>query len=500
LGYKDKNIKPKESIEKFSFSLGVKKVHYKPDYIIVSGKTPLLVIDAKAPNENIIDHVEQCAHYSLILNRGKKSVKYFLLTNGLKTALYKWDEGKPIIELDFEDFYAGGSKYEQLRVLLSLDVLKDENEQAEEKEKFVTLIKINKEDAQKVFKNCHKYIWNTDDRGANSAFIEFVKLIFLKLWNDRVLHEKYTSDEDGNLKVPATANIFSVKWIESREADMLNPLNEIQFKDLMNRIQDDIDKNNKKQIFDAGDKLELKPATIKGVIKKLENIDLFGIDEDLNGRLFETFLNGTMRGSSLGQFFTPRSIVLLGTLLADLQANEKHIDRVLDGSCGTGGFLIEVLTIMRNNIRNNESYSRDKKVEIIRKISNECIYGIDAAKDPNLSRIARINMYLHGDGGSHIYFGDGLEKNIQVDRSDSRLLQLETEDMREMITENSFDIVLTNPPFSKWYEKENEAQLKVLKEYDLGKIEGTDKHKNRLRSSSMFIERYYDLLTNRRNI
>jgi len=495
LGYKDKNIKAKESIDKVVIAKGSKKISYKPDYIIVEKKSPLLVIDAKAPNEKIADYIEQCAHYCLLLNRSKKSVKYFLLTNGLKTALYKWDEDEPIFELNFEDFYIGGTKYEQFRILLSLNEIKNNNtESEEEKERTITLKKINKEDAQKIFKGCHKYIWNTEKRGANSAFIEFVKLIFLKLWNDRKLHELYKSDEDGNLKIPVTANTFSVKWLESRESEMLNPMNDIQFKDLMNHIQDDIDKNKKKQIFDVDDKINLKPTTIKGVLKKLEGFDLFGIDEDLNGRLFETFLNATMRGASLGQYFTPRSIVLLGTLLADLKVSETHIDKVLDGSCGTGGFLIEALTIMRNKVRENKSYSRETKIELIRKISNENIYGIDAAKDPNLSRIARINMYLHGDGGSHIYFGDGLEKNIEVDKSDSRIIQIETEDMRNFMKPNSFDVVITNPPFSMWYELTDESQAKVLKKYELIKHDGTIKLRNRLRGSAMFIERYFDLL------
>ncbi len=32
-------------------------------------------------------------------------------------------------------------------------------------DKFVTLKKINKEEAQRIFKGCHKYIWNTEKRG-----------------------------------------------------------------------------------------------------------------------------------------------------------------------------------------------------------------------------------------------------------------------------------------------------------------------------------------------
>jgi type I restriction enzyme M protein len=32
------------------------------------------------------------------------------------------------------------------------------------------------------------------------------------------------------------------------------------------------------------------------------------------------------------------------------------------------------------------------------------LFGIDAAKDPKLVRIARINMYLHGDEWDRVYY------------------------------------------------------------------------------------------------
>jgi len=87
------------------------------------------------------------------------------------------------------------------------------------------------------------------------------------------------------------------------------------------------------------------------------NYYLFGIDEDLNGRMFEAFLAAIMRGKALGQYFTPRSIVKLMVRLADLKATPRKdgIERVLDACCGTGGFLIEALTVMRRQIWSNGS-------------------------------------------------------------------------------------------------------------------------------------------------
>jgi type I restriction enzyme M protein len=497
LGYKDKNIKSKESIDQVTIRTGSRRVNYKPDYVILSGNKPLLVIDAKSPKESVDKYVEQCAHYCLLINRkSNNSVRYFLLSNGINTKLYEWDKDVALLELSFSDFVTGNLKYEQLCDFLCLNNLMSfpKERYLLDTDRYITLKKTNKEEAQKLFRQCHKYIWNTEKRGPNSAFMEFVKLIFLKLFNDKKLHSKYDENGTDSLIVPESDNIFSVNWIEKREKEMVNPINDIQFKDLMSMLNDEVRNKKKKTLFDETEKIDLKSSTVKGVVKKLENFDLYGIDEDLNGRLFETFLNATMRGADLGQFFTPRSIVLLGALLADLEINEKRIDKVLDASCGTGGYLIEALTIMRNKVRNNTSYTDKQKETLIDNLCYNHLFGIDAAKDPKLARIARINMYLHGDGGSHIYMGDGLDKQLHVDKSESKEAQYEAEEMAQYFINNSFDVVLTNPPFSMWYEAKNEAQAKVLSDYKMIKLDGTSKTRTRLRGSAMFIERYCDLL------
>jgi type I restriction enzyme M protein len=499
LGIPDKSIKTKTSIQRLRLSRGSKKYNYRPDYMVFVKSKPVLAIDAKSPKENIDDYIEQCAHYSLVVNRKfeKKPLKYFLLTNGIKTGLYKWDSEKPILELSFEDFEYGNPRYEKLRNIISYSSLQRGEFEADDTDETTFILKkIDKEDAQKLFLTCHKYIWKAEKRSPSSAFMEFVKLIFLKLYHDRMLHEKYGVGDEKQLEVPKIAATFTGHWIEDREKDTINPINDLQFKSLLDKIEDDISRNNKKRIFDKGERIDLKPQTIKGVVKKLQGYDLFGIDEDLNGRLFETFLKATMRGKELGQYFTPRSIVLLASKLAKLEANHTRIERVLDACCGTGGFLIEALTEMRNKIRDNDSYSDRQKSELIRKLCDECLYGIDAATAPKLARIARINMYLHGDGGSHIYQCDGLDNEITIDKSEPRELQQEVEDLRQNIEkEDGFDVVLTNPPFSMWYETDNDEEERILKQYHLAvKERGTNKLKPRVRSMALFIERYHRLL------
>ncbi len=58
--------------------------------------------------------------------------------------------------------------------------------------------------------------------------------------------------------------------------------------------------------------------------------------------------------------------------------------------------LIEVLTDMRNAVRNNDSLSVSEKEDLIESICNESVYGVDLWEKSPIARIARINMYLHG--------------------------------------------------------------------------------------------------------
>lgn len=494
LKWDDSRVHLKESIETFLVSKGGrKKENYKPDYILLDDKDkPYIVIDAKSTYEDIHDYIHQCSNYSLLLNRDIESVKYFILSNGWVTEIYGWKGGEPLMKLSFEDFSNKSDNFKQLVTIITDG--KNGTSPAEKKDEYITIKQINKEEAQKLFKKCHKVIWNSEKCGVNFAFMQFVKLIFLKMQSDKIIHEKYSYPKNSpNMRVKKEDILFSEYWVDKNTNDFcLNPVNELQFKSLMDNLEKEIKKKKKKPLFDKNEQIELKAGTIKKIIKNLEKNDLYGIDEDLNGRLFETFLNATMRGNDLGQYFTPRSIVKLGVALADIKVSDEHIDKVLDASCGTGGYLIEAFAQMKAKIMANNSYSNLKKNELIDRLCSNSIYGIDAAKDPKLARIARINMYLHGDGGSQIYMGDALNKEMSIDLTDSKEFQDEMEDMKGVFKNDTFDVVITNPPFSMEYAVKDPEQLEILKKYDLAKTDTGGYHS--LRAGVMFIERYYGLL------
>lgn len=509
LGYNDAEIKPKNTLKAITVSRGRKQENFRPDYALVCREKPRWVLDAKGTEENVDDWSYQTAGYALGLNQqfsGENPCQYHAVTNGYELKVYRWDEAAPIHELRFEDFVDDNPKFLALRSLLGVRAARRGWKQSSNAPSpTITLARPTVEEVKRAFNSCHRLIWKAEKMNPQPAFVEFIKIMFVKLLEDRKLHD---DAELGPLivsqqPIPKDRLVFSTAWIEAREAEgIANPVDQILFKRVAEILQEAVVRGKKKPVFPPDEKIKLHTGTIKQVVARLETFDMFSIDEDLNGRLFETFLSATMRGQALGQYFTPRSIVKLMTRLARPIAGRDGIERVIDACCGTCGFLIEVLTEMRNQVRNNKSLTEKEAGDLQAKIANQSIFGIDAGSDPPLAKIARINMYLHGDGGSRIYAADGLDKSVETGVGEDAQSRLELEELNELLLgiatkkAKPFDLAITNPPFSMGYSNALPNEQNILHPYELTKFEMGDTSKRRLslRSSVMFIERYADIL------
>ena len=214
------------------------------------------------------------------------------------------------------------------------------------------------------------------------------------------------------------------------------------------------------------------------------------------GEMFETFLTATMRGKDLGQFFTTRSVVKFMVQLVGLRATRNWMDTVLDGCCGSGGFLIEAMAEMSSQVAENPSLSQLEQETLMSRLRKEALWGVDAGTDPQIARIARLNMLLHRDGGSRIYQGDLLDKRLPIEVGTPLALRLETEELRNAILgaiPQRFSVVLTNPPFSMNYGRTDLVEARILSDYILG-TNNAGRPVASLKSSVMFIERYWELL------
>jgi type I restriction enzyme M protein len=499
-GYSDSEIVPKQSLE--ALTIGGMRGHpqalYKPDFGLRVKKKVRWIVEAKARTETLDKHAWQPRAYCVLLNgttKGERPVKYHLLTNGEETRLYDPNLNDPLLILKFSDFVDGAKKFGELRERLKREsILEDSNGNGPT----FTLKKVSLSEVNAAFAWCHQHIYRKDDISQAEGFTEFVKLISLKLVSDRRVRDLHPElANEMVFEVPRHEVDFRVGWIEENEQHFANPMNDIRFRNFMVEMERDIDNGVRKRIFEAGDEIRLKPETVRGVVKKLEGIYLFGIDADLNGRLFETFLNATMRGKDLGQFFTPRSLVKLGVGLSQIKVHvrntdgEYRTDTIADACCGSGGFLIDALADMWRKV-DKKNLSGPEKEKLKKRIANTNIVGIDVANAPKLARIARLNMYLHGDGGTRIFHLNALDKELPDAKSDSSETLKEKKELRKLLASHKFDIALTNPPFAKAQERVTDEEKRILDAYELGRSSG--RPRAAVRSALLFAERYFDLL------
>lgn len=493
LGYKDNNIFTKYTLPYHSIGKGVQKRNHKPDYAIKINKIWSLIVEAKHSEKDVKFFAQEAQEYAAIVNRGyigSNPIKYCLITNGIKTQLLLIDQSKPILELGFEDFVNDNKKYKKLKEYISYNSLKNIDD-------IENVFEFNKPEIDRlkgVFQICHNIIWKKHKVAPKTAFYEFTKLLFVKLNEDRIINNKLKKGE----VVKKEDFKFSIHYIEQLKDRFDSPINDL-FKKYRDDLEKDVIARKKKRIFKTEEELNLKPSTIKEIVKLIEHLNLSIVEEDWNGRVFENFLSATIRGKELGQFFTPRTVVKFMVQLANLKIKynrkeEKYQpDLILDGCCGTGGFLIFALSDLFGKV---EQIPTDKE-KLKQEIRNECIYGIDASEEDIVS-IARMNMYLHGDGGSHIYMADTLDKELYAEKGlpDDRADELK--ELKEKFDGGlKFDVVLTNPPFAMKYEKKDEDQERILKQYEIAYPNGKENSteiKSSLSSNVMFIERYYDCL------
>lgn len=486
LGYPDRAIRPKEALERLSIGPIENGQKHRPDFAMKSGGHIRWVLEAKTPGEKLDKHFKQANGYCEAINTSYSSikpVKFFILTDGVNTNVHRTGEIQPILKLGFLDFVDENSGYKELAEMLRPTAFANRPVFADSE--IITFAKPKIEEINNVFAKCHQHIHQSDKISQAKGFEEFVKLITLKLLSDKKVKETCPGiSAERRFEHPANDVTFSLRWIGSHEVSTPNPIDSILFKSFMDNVEKEIAQRLRKRFFDAGEQIELKPETIKGVVERLEGLFLFGIDADLNGRLFENFLSATMRGKDLGQYFTPRTLVKMGVGLGNL----KTTDYVLDGCCGTGGFLIDALADMWAKVNRNTSLSSQSKAAQRRKIANDRIYGIDFAKSPNLAKIARLNMYLHGDGGSRIFNIDALDLKVQAEPDDSPEEVTEKDEIRNLNLAGKFDVILTNPPFSKKYERSKTGDAWILEQYLVAK------GKSSLSAKLMFFEMYHHYL------
>jgi type I restriction enzyme M protein len=379
-----------------------------------------------------------------------------------------------MVTLQLTDFASGAPPYVQLRNYIKFSAL-DETKVDDLSFKAISPSELIKE-----FGVAHNLVWKKEKLNPTDAFFEFCKFIFLKIREDR--RRKHQVKKLSTYELPLTS-----EWLEAQKGTSDHPVRDVLFKKLHEKLEDGIAAQNKKRIFEPQETLKLMPSTCMELIKRFEHIDLSSMDEDLNGRMFEVFLASAVQGKELGQFFTPRPVVDFMTRIGLFDTEINNGTRIIDACAGTGGFLIEAMAYLIAGLREDTRFTPLEKEKINQRVCNEQLYGIEA--NERVARVARVNMYLHGDGGSHIFHGDGLDKSPVVHSGFSTEKKREINDQKTKVRPDSFDLVLSNPPFSMNYSKTNPDESRILEQREFMS------NFNKLQSKALFIERYHELLS-----
>lgn len=112
--------------------------------------------------------------------------------------------------------------------------------------------------------------------------------------------------------------------------------------------------------------------------------DLSQIDRDVLGKLYEQFITQEER-KKLGQFYTPESVI---DYILDQTGYIDNIEdkKIIDISCGSGGFTTRAVNRLINKFKNNKD-----KIFIIEKVINN-VYGLDI--NPFACYLAETNILI----------------------------------------------------------------------------------------------------------
>jgi type I restriction enzyme M protein len=166
---------------------------------------------------------------------------------------------------------------------------------------------------------------------------------------------------------------------------------------------------------------------------------------DAKGLAFQRFMGEFFRGD-FGQFFTPDAIVQFIVKAIGIRKNDK----VLDTSCGSGGFLLHALKEIR-------SAAQDISDPVIRHtywhdFAEKQLFGIEI--NEQISRVSKMNMIIHDDGHTNVITNDGLKNN--------RSIEIENRNLH--FQDGTFDLIMTNPPFGSSIKAD---EVNYYKEYEL---------------------------------
>lgn len=273
------------------------------------------------------------------------------------------------------------------------------------------------ERVENIFFDVHSYIRDIDGLHADEALDELCKVLYAKLYDEEIT----TSQEPLRMQKLLYG---STEEFATNIRSVYQEANEYDTRVFSLKIPG---YQRSRGVFSTPIRLS-SPALVK-VVETLQVYNLSHSDTDIKGRAFQKVISPTIR-SGMGQYFTPEPVVKFMIKMSRPQISEL----ILDPFCGSAHFLSGCLQFVRQ--QNHNIYDKH-----LHEFAFGKLHGIE--KSDRMVRIAMTDMRLQGDGHSNIRCTDAL-----LDFSNYPDLQAE-----------SFDLILTNPPFGSLLSTEALAQL-----------------------------------------
>ena len=297
---------------------------------------------------------------------------------------------------------------------------------------------VSREELIKTLEKCHDTVWQGGKLNPSDAFDEVSKILFCKLQDEKKTKVDgfYKFQVGTHEKATNVAQRIHGLYKEGKEQDP-------------NVFSEDI---------------KLENDIIYKTVEHLQSININKTDLDSKGVAFERFMGDFFKGK-MGQYFTPRNIVDFCVKMLFIKQNE----RVIDPACGSGGFLLHAMDLIRKEAEAN--YDDENEIfSYWHDFASKNLFGIEI--NEQIARVCKMNMIIHDDGHTNVISADSLD-NIEKHTK-----------LNSQFKKENFDIILTNPPFGA---KVLFNEKKYLQDYDLGLNNG--KVRAAQNTEVLFIER-----------
>lgn len=323
-----------------------------------------------------------------------------------------------------------------------------------------------------VFETIHNYIYANEGFLKERVFNEMLKLIFIKM----------VDEKSGGAKCEFRITDEEMRKVEEGKRSAFTK----RIRDTFERV-----KREYGDVFEQNDRLNLSPDSLAFAVSQLQKFSLTNTPSDVKGTAFQTFIGPLQRGER-GEFFTPQPILELGVGMLNPQDGEF----IIDPACGSGGFLVETMkNVWKQFEKNRMDVSESDLRDMLVRYAHNYIRGIDF--NPELARVAKMYMVLYDDGHTGIFSENSLEEFDKIEKSAIKA------GANTKLKKNSFDVLLTNPPFGT---KGKVTNKRILRQFELGykwkknsrtgEYEKTGTLQNGQTPEILFIERCLQFLKN----